>query len=77
MNEPRYSPQCFNNSSCPVWIVGVSKKTSPSDHLPLRRALAGVSTRLAALFEQKQTLGKREETAQSAHDQIQGMLNRY
>lgn len=37
----------------------VSKKTSRSDHLPLRRALTGVTTRLAAVFEQKQTLGKR------------------
>jgi len=57
-----------------LWIVGVSKKTSRSDHLPLRRALDCVSTWLAAIFEQKQTLGKREETAQSAHE---GMLNRY
>lgn len=41
-------------------ILGVSKKTSRSDHLPLRRTLTGVTTRLAALFEQKQTLGKRQ-----------------
>lgn len=41
-------------------ILCVSKKTSRSDHSPPSRALTGVTARLAAVFEQKQTLGKRQ-----------------